>query len=161
MLRTALLSLCLALPAAASSPFPDAIKAHLSLAKAPPTSCALCHTNGVTGTGTVNTPFGTSLRAKGAVADDQAKLFAALDALGTTDSDGDGTDDLTELRASRDPNTKDATDGGTGAGGGGAGGGGGYEGPGPLKYGCGANVVPSLSAVALLVALGARRRRQP
>lgn len=157
MLRTALLSLCLclALPAAASSPFPQAIRAHLSLAKAPPTSCALCHNKGITGVGTVTTAFGKSLRAQGAVADDQAKLFAALDALGTTDSDADGTDDLTELRAGRDPNTLDAVDGGTGGGGGGD-----SEGPISLKYGCGASVVPALSSLALLAALGARRRRQ-
>lgn len=160
MFRPALfvVSLC-ALPALASSPFPDVIKTHLSLSAPPAASCTLCHTNGNTGFGTVNTPFGKSLRGKGAVATDEAKLKTALDGLASamTDSDGDGTDDITELKAGRDPNVADgSTDGGTG---GGAGGGGGSSGPGALKYGCGASVVPELSVFAVLAVLAARRRR--
>jgi hypothetical protein len=161
MLRVTFLSLCVSASAFASSPFPDAVKTHLSLTTVP--GCQLCHTNGVGATGTVNTPFGKSLRGAGAVMTDTAKLNSALDTLAAakTDSDGDGTDDITELKAGRDPNKADApSDGGTGGGsatGGGAGGGGSE--PLPLKYGCGASVVPELSVLAVLAFFAARRRR--
>lgn len=158
MLRLALLSLALAAPALASSPFPVTIKNHLGLATTPRTSCTLCHNNGITGRDTVNTPIGKALRARGAVSTDEAKLRAALDQLEAdgVDSDGDGTQDVAELRVGRDPNRVDvASDGGTGTDGGTIV----DPGPGALTYGCGADVVPSLSAFALLALAGLRRRR--
>jgi hypothetical protein len=90
--------------AIASPPFPPEIRAHLSLSQTP--DCSLCHVNGQTGFGTVNTPFGKSMRARGLLAGSIASLDTALDALAAerTDSDGDGTPDIDELKAGTDPN---------------------------------------------------------
>lgn len=145
MNRALLLALLLAAPAFASASFPTAVKTHLSLGTEPPQSCSLCHLNGVTGIGTVNTLFGVSLRAHGAVALDEAKLGAALDAMRTdnTDSDGDGVPDVQELINGTDPNVPE----------------GGTKAPSP-RYGCGANAVPGLLAGGALVLLTLRRRRR-
>jgi MYXO-CTERM domain-containing protein len=105
-LRPLLLGLLLvAGPAAASSSYPAEIKAHLNLSYTPP--CSLCHANGVTGYGTVTTPFGKSMRARGLVCCNIGSLDTALDALAAemTDSDGDGIPDITELKNGTDPNT--------------------------------------------------------
>ncbi|MFZ5444824.1 MAG: hypothetical protein ACOZQL_32845 [Myxococcota bacterium] len=160
MFRTALLVGSLfATAALASSTYPTAIQTKLSLGAPPSQSCALCHTNGITGAGTVNTPFGTAMRGKGLTGgDNTTALNTALDQLAAQmiDSDSDGTTDVAELMAGRNPNVADgATDGGMG---GGAGGGGG-EGPPTLKYGCGATVVPELLLLAGLVPLLRRRAR--
>ncbi len=163
MLRNALLFMLLAAPAWATDQFPGVIKTRYSLASAP--ACNLCHTNGITAIGTVTTRFGASLRARGLVANDVASLNSALDALATgmVDSDGDTVTDVAELMAGTDPNTATAAvDGGTGGGGGGGGGAGGGGGTtaGPLRYGCGASVVPELLAFGLLVPLLRRRARR-
>ena len=81
MYRTSLFLLALAAPALASDTFPAAIQNKYSLAAQPPELCALCHTNGITGLGTVNTPFGKAVRMRGAVTTDVAALNAALDAM--------------------------------------------------------------------------------
>jgi hypothetical protein len=158
MFRTAfMVSFLVATSALASGGYPDAVRAKLSLAAAPPQSCALCHTNGITGAGTVNTLFGTAMRARGLTGGENAtSLNTALDTMAAdaVDSDGDGTTDVGELMAGRNPNTVDgmSTDGGTGGGSGG-------DGSTPsLKYGCGAAVVPELLALAGLVPLLRRRR---
>ena len=147
------------LPAAASSGFPAVVQGHLSLSQQP--ACALCHTNGITGMGTVNTPFGSALRAKGLVAGNDASLTAALDALSAagTDSDQDGTGDVAELTAGRNPNVADApsTDAGTATDGGTS-----TETVPPPKFGCGANAVPGMGGLLALAALAPwmiRRRR--
>lgn len=91
--------------AGATPNYPPEIKTHLMLVSQPP--CAVCHQNGVTGLGTVTTPFGTSMRARGLQANNTGSLDTALDALSAegTDSDGDGTGDIAELVAGSDPNT--------------------------------------------------------
>jgi hypothetical protein len=163
--RLPLLVVAFALPAFATAEFPGAIQTHLSLGAPPAQSCSLCHTNGITGAGTVNTPIGRALRMQGMVASDTASLIVALDALEAagTDSDMDGVGDVAELRAGTNPNVAEApADGGMGGGaGGGAGGGGGGEPeviP-PPKFGCGGAVAPGLAVVAALGLLQRRRRR--
>jgi hypothetical protein len=88
----------------ASSIYPPEVRSHLALSYTP--DCSLCHANGQTGFGTVNTPFGKSMRARGLVAQNIASLDTALDALSAekTDSDGDGVPDIDELKAGTDPN---------------------------------------------------------
>lgn len=91
--------------AGATRDFPDVIRVHLNLSYQPP--CSVCHVKGNTGPGTVQTPFGMSLRAHGMVARDDASLEYALDSLEAdgTDSDGDGDTDVAELQSQTDPNT--------------------------------------------------------
>ncbi|MBM4380514.1 MAG: hypothetical protein FJ086_14660 [Deltaproteobacteria bacterium] len=144
-----------ALPAAASSSFPTAVKEHVQLSQMP--ACALCHTGGVTGMGTVNTAFGKALRNEGLTAGDDDALRTALDALAAkgTDSDADGSGDVDELKAGRNPNLADApgVDAGPDAGT--------TPQPPSPKYGCGANAVPGLGGlVALMVVAGWSRRRR-
>ncbi len=118
--------------------FPGEIQSHLKLAAQPPSSCSLCHTTGSAGgKGTVNTPFGVSVRGHGAAENDNASLDSALDAMDKdgTDSDGDGAPDITELRNATDPNVNDVTVTKNDAGqpGGGAANG---SAPEPPQYGC-------------------------
>jgi MYXO-CTERM domain-containing protein len=127
--------------AQASPSFPEALKSDLGLSCA--VTCSLCHSGGQTGAGTVNTPFGASMRAHGLASGDTASLQAALDAMGMdlTDSDGDGTPDVEELVACGNPN---GTSGGASS-----------AAP-PPAYGCGASVAPPgpSSSGAWLAALG-------
>ena len=137
-------------PAMASTNYPVVVQSHLSLSAPPRQSCGLCHTNGVTGSGTVNTPVGKALKARGMVSGNEGSLRAALDALARdgVDSDGDGVPDIEELKAGTDPNVAgtDTTSTAT------------------PKYGCGAEAVPGLEALALgvwLVFSHRRRRARP
>jgi hypothetical protein len=136
-------------PASATPSFPGVIGAELGLSYEPP--CAVCHRDGVTGNGTVTTPFGRSLLARGLVRGDDASLKSALAKLAadSVDSDGDGVPDLDELHSGSDPNVE---------------GGESLMGPAPA-YGCGARVAPGARfegwgalVVALGLAIGLRRR---
>jgi hypothetical protein len=84
--------------------FPPAVEADLQMTQQP--NCALCHLGGVGQAGTVTTPFGQSMRARGLVAYDETSLRNALAALAgeMTDSDADGVADITELKDGTDPN---------------------------------------------------------
>ncbi|MGV3622473.1 MAG: thrombospondin type 3 repeat-containing protein [Archangium sp.] len=159
MKRTLLFAGLFALPAFASDPYPIAISTKYGI-DPPPQSCSLCHTGGITGTGTVNTPFGTALRMRGLVAGNVTSLNTALDTLETdgADSDGDGVTDIDELKNGTDPNRRDATptDGGmTGTGGGG---GTSVEVP-PLQLGVGCTSAPAGFVLGALAMLLTRRRR--
>lgn len=89
--------------ARATPNFPAAVASRLGLASQP--DCTLCHV-GQPARGTVTTPFGTTLRSRGAKAYDEASVNTALDALAAEqkDSDGDGASDIAELKAGEDPN---------------------------------------------------------
>ena len=138
--------------ASASANYPEAVKTQLGLASAP--QCALCHSDGMTGIGTVNTPFGKTARGDGLVSQDTSKLKSVLDQMKTdkVDSDGDGAFDIDELVAGTDPNT--------------VGGGATVEKP-ELTYGCAATLSPGRPApssgaalgLALLAAMAWARRR--
>ena len=90
--------------ARASSNYPAEIRAHLGLSYTP--DCTLCHSVPTGGFGTVTTPFGTSMQARGLKAQNVQSLTTALDALAgeQTDSDGDGVPDIDELKAGTNPN---------------------------------------------------------
>jgi MYXO-CTERM domain-containing protein len=107
MMRTAVLTLALLLPggAARATPgFPGAVQRILGATQAPP--CAVCHAGGQTGLGTVTTPFGLAMRARGLAPGDEASLQTALTRLEAdrVDSNGNGVLDVDELRAGSDPN---------------------------------------------------------
>jgi uncharacterized protein (TIGR03382 family) len=165
--RALLLMLCLLAPASsrATPNFPGAIQRELQLARAP--DCSLCHV-GPQQVGTVNTPFGRSMRSRGLVFYDEASLRRALSALRAEriDSDGDGTPDIDELVAGGDPNAPSGGGGGGEPGDGGTGGGGGGGGQEPVPpaptYGCGAaGSAGTFLLLALLLPVLLRRRRRP
>ncbi len=139
--------------ASASANYPETVKTHLGLKSAP--QCTLCHADGKTGIGTVNTPFGKTARGDHLVSGDTSKLTEVLDQMKTdaTDSDDDGIGDIEELIAGTDPNL--------------VGGGVVAEKP-ELTYGCAATLSPGRPAPSSGAALGltlvaafawARRRR--
>lgn len=143
---------CVAAPslAFATSGFPGVIES--TVPTPGPVDCAVCHAGGATRRGTVTTPFGLALRARGLQPKDNASLEAALAALRTegVDSDMDGVADITELEMGTNPNAAP-----------------GQNDLPPIQYGCGqiaigANTTPGL-IVGLLLAgavLRVARRRK-
>lgn len=106
-MRHSLLALALfAVPgiAAATPATMDVLQSALSLTTRP--ACTICHTTIVGGAGTATKPFVISLESRGFVVGNSASLKNALLALEAEgkDSDGDGVDDITELRKGTDPN---------------------------------------------------------
>lgn len=142
--------------AQATPNFPPEIQAKLGAKSKPP--CRICHTTGdIGGLGTVNTLFGTNMRARGLSADDIPSLRAALDKMTAEKVDSTkarGTPDVEVLKQGGDPNAVAPTF--------------------PLEdpvYGCGGDpgsgaTFSGRSAGGLLAALGlvfaglARRRRR-
>lgn len=155
----------LAAPARATPNFPPEIHNHLGLSYTP--QCAICHANGVTGLGTVTTPFGQSMRGAGLVANDTTSLDNALDTLAAehVSSVGDCVPDIEKLKEGLDPNVA-APDAGTCDAGTVTRPGGAAHGELP-RYGCGAQIAPGAPAgasgaiggcLALLAGLLRRRR---
>jgi hypothetical protein len=149
---TAAFMLAMAAPAAAVPFFPGALAQKLGTDKVPP--CSICHVCGVTGRGTVNTPWGAAMRARGLVAYDVDSLNKAVDKMRADkiDSDGDGTLDVDAIAQGKDPNPPTCTG----------------DDPTIPAYGCVNRVVPTRtipddSAVFLAFAVAAatvlRRRR--
>ena len=104
-LTTLFAAFFVATAAGATPNFPGAIKDKLS-ATAPP-ECAICHVTGrVGGRGTVNTPFGKAMRARGLVLYDEVSLGAALTQMekDAVDSDGDGIIDVDAIHMGKNPN---------------------------------------------------------
>lgn len=144
-------------PARASSVYPGALQDQLQVQADRPLPCTLCHETNSGGTGSVTRPFGLALQARGARGDSRTDLLAeAVDRarVDAVDSDGDGTPDVDELVALRNPNRRgsggsDPLFGGEGA----------AEEP---SYGCAAAASAGTAPAALLalLALGVLRRRR-
>lgn len=90
-------------PALATPTFPQTIQTTLNATAVP--DCLVCHV-GRTGRGTVNTGFGSAMRARGLQAYDESSLRSALKTMESdgVDSDGDGVIDVDALRMGKDPN---------------------------------------------------------
>jgi len=95
-------------PARATPNFPGAVKRILVASSAP--DCSICHVGGRVGRGTVNTPFGTGMRARGLVLYDEGSLARALMAMEVdrVDSDGDSVIDVDAIRMGKSPNPAEA-----------------------------------------------------
>lgn len=106
-LLTVAFALLATLDANATPNFPGAIQRILGASKPP--QCAICHLCGITGRGTVNTPWGTAMRARGLHEFNEASLAAALAAMerDQIDSDADGTIDVDAVTMGKDPNPAD------------------------------------------------------
>jgi hypothetical protein len=157
---TYLAVLSFAAGARATPNFPPSIQSYLPTPNTP--ACQICHV-GPQERGTVITPFGTNMRARGLVAYDVSSLDTALDRMRSddVDSDGDGDTDIDALKAGRDPNVPYGADGGAV---------GTYATPVEPRYGCGARIAPEsidpcggiCAAVAGIGGLALlRRRRSP
>ena len=145
----------LSIRAGATPGFPADLQADLMLSYQPP--CSVCHVNGVTGSGTAQTPFAKSMKDRGLVPANDASLASALTRMETdkVDSDGDTVLDVDELVMGTDPNVADKGAAPT------------QKGP-SVAYGCGARIATRgeaggaealaiASIVAASIALASRR----
>lgn len=114
-LSLALAVLTLPLPTLGSLSFPNEMKKHLNLADIPPPApgCRICHKDDKGGVMNVNKPFGRTMMDLGLKGASLPSLRGALDAVeaAASDSDTDGTSDITELREGTDPNVRVARPG--------------------------------------------------
>jgi hypothetical protein len=97
--------------ALASPIYPGTVARELDLDCTP--ECTLCHTQATGGFATVNTPFGLTVRMQHGLECCDTELLAGVLAEireEETDSDDDGTSDVTELQALTSPNTEDDVD---------------------------------------------------
>jgi len=90
--------------------FPGAVQQILDASAAP--QCRICHLCGITGRGTVNTPWGVAMRSRGLQAFDEGSLDDALAAMERdgVDSDSDGIIDVDAVRMGGDPNPSGGCD---------------------------------------------------
>ncbi len=147
----ALAAMCFAQSAAALPSFPVRVQEVLDTPCAP--ECTLCHAS-TSGGGPVVTVFGEKALSDYKLDESVETALTQMEA-DDVDSDGDGTPDITELRAGEDPNA---------------------AGNAPLcsdvKYGCGASIAPRragrdtsawglAAAVATALTVSAARRRRP
>jgi len=150
-----LLTIAFALVTARASATPNFPGALSSKVGGPAPDCSICHVCRVTMVGTVNTPWGSAMRARGLVKYDENTLRAAVDKMiaDQVDSDGDGTIDVDALKAGKDPNPPTCD---------------GADDPFVPSYGCFGRIAPVPSSgpgaglalvVALAVAIARRRRR--
>jgi hypothetical protein len=153
--------------ASASSAYPPSIKSDLSLTY--DLQCTLCHV-GAPGTGTANTAFATAMKAAGLTGGaNTSALSTALKKLETdkTDSDGNGTPDIEQLKAGCDPSTDAVLEAGATCGG--AGTGGAADTAPTTAYGCGAQLAagpandgawPFVAGLLAVLGLTVSRRRR-
>ncbi len=153
-------ALSFAARAGATPNFPPTIQSVLPTPNTP--ACQICHV-GPQERGTVNTSFGSAMRARGLVAYDVSSLQTALNRMQTdaVESCNDGVTDIDKLKEGLDPNVCVCGDAGATCG----------ASAGPLepRYGCGAHVAPTrdarpiggfaLAGVFAVLALVRRRRR--
>lgn len=117
-LLLAALALSVSGNAAASVAFPETLRQELGLSAIyNPPGCQLCHQNDVGGVMTATKPFGRAMIKVGLTAGSVPSLKSALSTLEAngTDSDGDGSADIDELKAGTNPNVADAAPGEGGA----------------------------------------------
>ena len=98
-------ALLVAASAGAQPAYPGVVKDHLGAIRKP--ACRVCHGNGITGLGTVNTYFGINLVKFGGTANDDASIRQALDKFRELKTDSTkfrGTPDVDVLKAGGDPN---------------------------------------------------------
>lgn len=151
-LRALTLAVLVAAPAAvASRGYPPEIRRVTGACATP--VCTVCHTSSTGGTGTAQQPFAITMKGEGLTGGGNltalGKALAAIEAT-PRDSDGDGVDDLTELRQGSNPSSSTSSsaacspagsDGGTVVTPPGE--------PEPLSYGCGA--LPPSAAFLLVM----------
>jgi MYXO-CTERM domain-containing protein len=171
LLSVPLAALLFALPRAAHAEptYPGALQSALGLSYVP--ACVTCHV-GVPGPTTSVQPFSLAMQMRGLGGGANTVAPAAMKmATDMVDSDGNGTDDVDQLKQGCNPNddtpeTSGATCGSSSGTGGSTGSGGNDIAP-VTAYGCGAQLAPGPAswqgalalAAAAALAFGRRRRR--
>jgi hypothetical protein len=111
--RTLLAAALVLVPAVARAmpTFPSAIATHLGSQHVP--DCTVCH-QGTPTKGTATTPLAVAMQSRGLTSSNPSSIYSSLDALAAdhVDSDGDGIQDVDELKNGWDPNFPSYPDGG-------------------------------------------------